>query len=351
MDWSVVENPTRRRPQSLSGFEIATLCALPIEADAVISLFDAYMDDDIHRYDKAPGDPNAYTRGRIGRHNVVVVHMPDMGKVSAAVVGLTLRSTFRDIKLALIVGVCGGVPYDQRTKRDIFLGDVLISRSLIQYDFGRQYTTDFKAKDSLQGGSGKASAEILAILAKLTTAYNHDRLQRKAKEILNDLQQTNAKARYPGPNADRLFDFNTVHMHRQTGVCQVCRWEQDQMICDVAVNTACKELGCDDAGLRRVRSARKDVDESTSFSPSIHIGPMGSADTVMKSATHRDEIASKYNVIGFEMEGAGVWDYIPSLVIKSVCDYADSHKNNSWQVYAANTAAAAAKAFLGEWNS
>jgi nucleoside phosphorylase len=123
------------------------------------------------------------------------------------------------------------------------------------------------------------------------------------------------------------------------------------MICDAAVNTACKDLGCNEAGLRRVRSAKKDFEKFTSFSPSIHIGPMGSADTVMKSAIHRDEIASKFNVIGFEMEGAGVWDYIPSLVIKSVCDYADSHKNKSWQVYAANTAAAAAKAFLAEWNS
>jgi len=84
-------------------------------------------------------------------------------------------------------------------------------------------------------------------------------------------------------------------------------------------------------------------------SPSIYIGNMGSADTVMKSAVHRDKIAEKYNLIGFEMEGAGVWDFMPSLVIKAVCDYADSHKNKLWQTYAANTAAAAAKAFLREW--
>ncbi len=27
------------------------------------------------------------------------------------------------------------------------------------------------------------------------------------------------------------------------------------------------------------------------------------------------------------MEGAGVWDEVPYIVIKGICDYADSHKN------------------------
>lgn len=71
----------------------------------------------------------------------------------------------------------------------------------------------------------------------------------------------------------------------------------------------------------------------------------------MKSGTHRDEIAQKYDIIGFEMEGAGIWDFFPSLIIKAVCDYADSHKNKDWQTYAAATAAAATKAFLKEWRS
>jgi hypothetical protein len=47
----------------------------------------------------------------------------------------------------------------------------------------------------------------------------------------------------------------------------------------------------------------------------------------MKSGEDRDEIATRDNVIAFEMEGAGVWEHCPSLVIKGVCDYADSHKS------------------------
>ena len=69
----------------------------------------------------------------------------------------------------------------------------------------------------------------------------------------------------------------------------------------------------------------------------------------MKSGHHRDEIAGREQVIAFEMEGAGVWDVLPSLVIKAVCDYADSHKNKNWQGYAAAVAAACTKACLNEW--
>jgi nucleoside phosphorylase len=49
------------------------------------------------------------------------------------------------------------------------------------------------------------------------------------------------------------------------------------------------------------------------------------------------------------MEGAGVWDNFPCVVIKGVCDYADSHKNKEWQAYATATAAACMKAFLNDW--
>ena len=46
------------------------------------------------------------------------------------------------------------------------------------------------------------------------------------------------------------------------------------------------------------------------------------------------------------MEEAGVWEAYPTIVIKSGCDYADSHKSKEWQGYAASVAAAGLKAFL-----
>jgi nucleoside phosphorylase len=37
---------------------------------------------------------------------------------------------------------------------------------------------------------------------------------------------------------------------------------------------------------------------------------------------------------------------ISCIVIKGVCDYADSHKGKAWQAYAVATSASATKAFL-----
>jgi nucleoside phosphorylase len=52
-------------------------------------------------------------------------------------------------------------------------------------------------------------------------------------------------------------------------------------------------------------------------------------------------------VICFEMEAAGLMDSFPCLVVRGICDYADSHKNKVWQPYAAATAAAFATVLLG----
>jgi nucleoside phosphorylase len=69
----------------------------------------------------------------------------------------------------------------------------------------------------------------------------------------------------------------------------------------------------------------------------------------MKSGQHRDEIVKREKVIGFEIKGAGVWDNVPCIIIKGVCDYANSHKSKVWQAYAAATRASVAKAFLEYW--
>jgi hypothetical protein len=47
------------------------------------------------------------------------------------------------------------------------------------------------------------------------------------------------------------------------------------------------------------------------------------------------------------MEAAGLMNDFPCIVIRGICDYADSHKNDAWQKYAALSAAAYAKELLG----
>ena len=59
----------------------------------------------------------------------------------------------------------------------------------------------------------------------------------------------------------------------------------------------------------------------------------------MKDGPTRDRIAREEEILCFEMEAAGLMDTFPCVVIRGVCDYADSHKNKQWQRYAAATAA------------
>ncbi|TLD33125.1 hypothetical protein PspLS_01592, partial [Pyricularia sp. CBS 133598] len=78
-------------------------------------------------------------------------------------------------------------------------------------------------------------------------------------------------------------------------------------------------------------------------------GIVGSESFVMRSAEDRNSIAAKEGVMLFEMEGAGVWDNLPCVIVKAACDYVDSHKTKLWQPYAAATAAACMNAFLSQW--
>ncbi len=68
------------RPASRDEFRVAVFCALPVEAIAVKRFFDPCWKDDEELYGPIAGDQNHYTTGVVGGHNVVLVHMPGMGK-------------------------------------------------------------------------------------------------------------------------------------------------------------------------------------------------------------------------------------------------------------------------------
>lgn len=69
----------------------------------------------------------------------------------------------------------------------------------------------------------------------------------------------------------------------------------------------------------------------------------------MKSGVDRDRIAGEENVIAFEMEGAGVCGNMLFIVVKGVCDYANSYKDKKWQKYIAGAATACMKSLLEQW--
>ncbi|KAK1146821.1 hypothetical protein N8T08_002582 [Aspergillus melleus] len=82
--------------------------------------------------------------------------------------------------------------------------------------------------------------------------------------------------------------------------------------------------------------------------PRISYGLIASGDRVIKSGIKRNAIIEEINddVLCFEMEAAGLMNEFPAVVIRGISDYADSHKNDTWQPYAAASAAACAKELL-----
>ncbi|KAK0747607.1 hypothetical protein B0T21DRAFT_379616 [Apiosordaria backusii] len=315
-----------RRPAKRGDFKIAIICALPIEADAAHALFDRYWDYDGPPYDKAAGDPNAYSTGAVGRHNVVLAHMPGMGKARSASVAAFCKQSFPNIKLALVVGICGGVPFGPNNK-EILLGDVIISNGVVQYDLIQRLPGRFIRKGAITDSLGRPDQEITSLLKKLSSRIPRNMLHNEMIAFLDVLRaQADLAAGYPGTDRDKLYQAAYGHVN-------------DKM--------PCKDC-CDD--LRLMPRSRLG---GGSPQPEVHFGLIASGDSVMKSGEDRDAIAQESpppdTILGFEMEGAGVWDIFPCVVIKGVCDYADSHKTEDWQQYAAATAAACMKAFLRHW--
>ncbi|KAL4941133.1 hypothetical protein BDV06DRAFT_229872 [Aspergillus oleicola] len=335
-------------PGNRREFEIAIICALPVEFDAVEAIFDHFWDEDGDRYGKALGDQNAYTTGIIGKHNVVLAHMPGIGRGHAAKVAATFHSSFEGIKVALVVGVCGGVPTGTGGSDNIFLGDVIISDDVVVYDFGKKLPGgQFIHKNTISDHSGSPSTEVRAFLNKLRSRRGRQQLTNRSSYHLFTLQKETNDHQYPGRRHDKLFELNYHHKHR-AGTCKIC---SETEICEEAQLSTCKKLGCDESRLvSRPCSTKCAALSGTEQAPlRIHFGRMASGDTVMKSGEDRDGIALKQKVIAFEMEGAGVLNSLPCIIIKGVSDYADSHKDKSWQNFAAGAAAACMKALLEQW--
>lgn len=284
-----------------SDFEIGIICALALEAFAVKEIFDDIYSED-QSDGKEPGDLNSYTKGSIGQHRVVLAHLSGMGKVNAAAAASTFKSTFRNLKLVLLVGICGGVP-ENTDGEQIFLGDVVIGTSAVQTDFGRLTKTGLDRKDTVRDNLRKPPPEIGSFVAKLES----DQQDIKAS-TLSYLAMLLEKpgfetARFPGVQEDKVLAGSPPTISR----------------------------------------------ERSHTEPSVHFGAVASSDQVMKSGTHRDRIAKAEKVIAFEMEAAGVWDQLPTLVVKGVSDYADCHKIDLWKEFASASAWACTKAVIEKW--
>ena len=349
--------------------DVAILCAKKCESDAVEAMFEEELSSSDHG--KLPGDQNVYSFGKIGTHRVALGYLHDMGIGNAASAASSFKSSFPNIRLGLVVGICGGVPTinvcdDPHT--EVLLGDVMISTRVMNPRFGTQRPNDFIPKDIL----GKASKEVQGFLRRIEGIKFHEELEKETSRHTSDLLKDERYRSfvYPGAHRDKLYSPSHRHKHHQRKdrceTCNNCNNLEDR-VCDQASRISCETLGCSEEVTRaRLVDARES--SANMLTPKaavnvqtrdpklhVHFGVVASTDSVMKSGQHRDAIVTRYGaegecIIAFEMEGAGVWDTLPTLVIKGVSDYADSHKRDEWQKFAAARAAACMKVIVKEWS-
>jgi nucleoside phosphorylase len=263
-------------------------------------------------------DDNAYTLGRIGEHNVVIACLPagQMGTNSAATVAAQMKYSFGGIRFRLMVGIGAGVPSEDH---DIRLGDVVVSKpgkqngGVVQYDFGRT----IEEGRFVPTGSLNAPPSVLLTAVNTLQARNNFRGNRLVHYLsVMDTPMLKRKYTYQGEDNDKLFEAAYDH---------------------VGTGSTCER--CDISKLVK-RHARDDTN------PIVHYGTIASGNQVMRHGTTRDRLRREFDILCFEMEAAGLMNNFPCVVIRGVCDYADSHKNKRWQEYAAATAAACAKELL-----
>ncbi|KAK6360967.1 hypothetical protein TWF730_007082 [Orbilia blumenaviensis] len=319
---------TQLRQLKNEDYTIGWICALPLELAAAISILD-------EKHEPLPqddSDDNIYEFGRVGHYNVIIACLPfgDYGVTSAAIVVSHMRHSYPSIVAGLMVGIAGGVPFPH----DIRLGDVVVSvpvpgseiGGVLQYDFGKTIQEGRFIQTAILNKPPKL---FLAAVAKLRADNIRRGSQNDIEIIVADLLKNGVLAKEfmrPPSDSDKVFESSYDHP-----IGEGRSYSPHSSSCD----------SCDPSMVVQ-RAAR------SYLGPHIHYGLIASGNQVMKHGKTRDRLSQQKDILCFEMEAAGLMDELPTLVIRGICDYADSHKSKEWQPYAAVSAAVFAKIILGK---
>ncbi|KAI6444366.1 hypothetical protein MCOR16_009697 [Pyricularia oryzae] len=296
-------------------YTVGIICAIGFEMSAV-----RYMLDKEHqRLHGKDGDPNIYTLGELSGHNVILACLPGtQGKGAAATVATNMARSFPSINWRFLVGIGGGVP---SSKHDIRLGDVVVSMpegpygGVAQYDLGKDEDDGFRLKGFLSAPPPRLRNAVEMMRS------DHFVQENKIEEYLSIMLKRGSrlKSLYSRPEAHTDILFDEVDSHAS--------------ICSTGGS-------CDKTKV--VPRLPRDFE-----GPGIHYGLIASGDSVIRSAAKRSQkVRDVGDILCFEMEAAGLMTEYSGLVIRGISDYADSHKNDGWQHYAAAAAAACAKELL-----
>ncbi|KAK1636122.1 hypothetical protein BDP81DRAFT_461465 [Colletotrichum phormii] len=324
-------------------YTVGWICALAKEQTAAIAM----LDKEHPNLPQANNDYNTYTLGSLWGHNIVIACLPKgmYGVVPAATVATRMLATFPAIKFGLMVGIGGGIPPKVR------LGDIVVGSptdkfpGVVQWDLGKdEEGGTFKRKGALN------NPPMLLSTALQKLDSRHELRGSKVAEYLEEMVKRYPNLKEQHGKSDKLEDrlFKTEYPHAK-GVRRTAegkangdgKGDSGTSLKAEKVGEKENEEGCAncDRDMLRIREPR---------GVQVHYGLIASGNRVIKDAIKRDQLKEDLgaDVLCVGMEAAGLVNNFPCLVIRGICDYADSHKNDIWQKYAAASTAAFAKELL-----
>ncbi|UKZ68564.1 uncharacterized protein TrAtP1_009590 [Trichoderma atroviride] len=302
-------------------YTVGWICASSIERRAAMAML-----DELHEPLPTPEyDRNIYTLGSIGKHNVVIA-CPPMGTAAPYIISMT--NIFRAINFSLLVGVGSGIPPDVR------LGDVVVGTLEGHNPKEMMLNPLVEAENSVHVETWAATPPqpLLEALKKIKTEYelSGSRIPEYLERLKRDSPALASRYLKSDSLQDLLFDADYGHVTPDfANLSFIPREENDCRFCDKTMTVK-----------RKPREMR------------VHYGLIASADREIKSAPLRDRLCRNFGgkVLCIDMDIARIKILFPShypcLVVRGICDYADSHKNMEWRDHAAIMAAAYAKDLL-----
>jgi len=286
---------------------VGIVTALPHEFDAVRVVLAEFERVRI----EGPGAGREYGIGAIrsprgGTHRIVLARTIAMGTNSAAIRAEKMLSQFPSVRSVIMCGIAGAVPSPKKADEHVRLGDIVVSdrKGVVQYD----YVKESGSYTEVRSAGHRPSAELIEAVGVLV----EDELagHRPWETHLREGLAARGGDR-PDPSTDQLLGGNR------------------------------RMIAHPDDPKRRGREDQ----------PRIFLGPIASANTLLKSASRRNALRDQFGVRAVEMEGAGIvdatWEHnVGYLVVRGMCDYCDFKKNDLWQNYAAMAAAAYIRALL-----
>ncbi|KAH0522792.1 hypothetical protein TsFJ059_006583 [Trichoderma semiorbis] len=296
-------------------YTVGWICVLGSELCAARAL----LDEEHEPLPPKEIDYNNYFLGKMANHNVVIVYPGTKDIKSTA----QASRTFPNIRFALMVGIGSGVPNSPNPdpRKDIRLGDVVVGAprnglaSVIQY-----YAVRVAGEPNITVKTRTCHPPNVLIKAirhlDLDHGFGKGKMWADIDHVVNLGVPALEDAGYPGVEHDQLFNPNYQHSAGE-----------DCSSCDVA-----------QIENRVARKTTRSV---------VHLGSIASGIVNMRSLIHRDPPpGSGKSVLGIDREFSGLLHTFPSVLIKGVCDYGDSHKYDAWRRYTAIAAAAYAKDLL-----